>query len=192
MLLFNLCAYIHMSKVWKSPITIPQGVTVTINGDIVDVQGPKGKLWLTLFPGIKGNIDGNMVVVSCDDQELWKYRGTMRALIAHMIKGVSEGYTKTLQVIGVWFDAALQGKVISFKLWFSHPVLFDIPMGINVKIEKDPKGNALIHLDSHDKQLIGQVASKIRWLKKPEPYKGKGIRFLWEVIKLKAGKAAKK
>jgi large subunit ribosomal protein L6 len=181
-----------MSKVWKNPITVPHWVLVTINGDVVDIQGPKWKLWLKLSPGITGVLHENIITLSCGDEELRKYRGTMRSIMAHMIKWVSEGYTKTLQVIGVWFDATLQGNVISFKLWFSHPVLFNIPTGIEVKIEKDPKWNTLINLASHDKQLIGQVASKIRWLKKPEPYKGKGIRFLWEVIKLKAGKAAKK
>ncbi len=182
-----------MSKVWKNPILLPAWVTVELNADRVDVKGPKGSFSQTLFPGITAKLEENTLTILCaDDQELWKYRGTMRALVAHMVKGVSEGYTKTLQVIGVGFDAAVQGQSINFKLWFSHPVTFPIPAGIEVKIEKDPKGNPLIHLASHDKQLIGQVAAKIRQLKKPEPYKGKGIRFLGEVIKLKAGKAAKK
>jgi large subunit ribosomal protein L6 len=181
-----------MSKVWKNPIILPQWVTVSINGDVVAVQGPKGILSQKLFQGITAKLEENVLTVLCDNVELWKYRGTMRALLAHMVKGVSEGYTKSLQVIGVWFDAALQGNSINFKLWFSHPVVFAIPGGIEVKIEKDPKWNALIHLASHDKQLIGEVAAKIRKLKKPEPYKGKGIRSLGEVIKLKAGKAAKK
>lgn len=181
-----------MSKVWKNPIILPQGVTVSINDDVVTIQGPKGTLSQKLFQGITATLDGNVLTVLCDNVELWKYRGTMRALLAHMVKGVSEGYTKSLQVIGVGFDAALQGNSINFKLWFSHPVVFSVPTGIEVKIEKDPKGNPLIHLASHDKQLIGEVAAKIRKLKKPEPYKGKGIRFLGEVIKLKAGKAAKK
>jgi large subunit ribosomal protein L6 len=181
-----------MSKVWKNPIQIPQGVTVSINEDVVSIQGPKWTLTQKLFQGIAAKIEDTTLTLSCADVELWKYRGTMRALLAHMVKWVSEWYTKTLQVIGVGFDAAVQGSVINFKLWFSHPVTFSIPTGVEVKIEKDPKGNALIHLASHDKQLIWEVAAKIRKLKKPEPYKGKGIRFLGEVIKLKAGKAAKK
>ena len=181
-----------MSKVGKNPIILPAWVTATINSDVVEVQGPKGKLSQKIYPGVEIKLEDTTLTLSCADVELRKYRGTMRALVAHMVKGVSEGYTKTLQVIGVGFDAALQGNMINFKLGFSHPVSFAIPTGIEVKVEKDPKGNALIHLASHDKQLIGQVAAKIRELKKPEPYKGKGIRFLGEVIKLKAGKAAGK
>lgn len=181
-----------MSKVGKNPVVIPQGVNVTIANDIVTVQGPKWSLSQQLHQGIEAQYADNTITLTCNDVELWKYWGTMRALVANMVKGVTEGYSKTLQVIGVGFDAMLQGTNISFKLWFSHPVLFAVPHGIEVKIEKDPKGNALIYLTSHDKQLIGEVAAKIRKLKKPEPYKGKGIRFLGEVIKLKAGKAAKK
>lgn len=181
-----------MSKVWKNPITLPAGVTATIENNVVEVKGPKGTLTQAMYPGIVAKVEENTIILTCDDVELWKFWGTMRALVANMVHGVSEGYAKTLQVIGVGFDAALAGNAINFKLGFSHPVQFEIPAGIEVKIDKDPKGNALIHLSSHDKQLIGQVASKIRWLKKPEPYKGKGIRFLGEVVKLKAGKAAKK
>ena len=181
-----------MSKVWKNPILLPQEVTVSIDDSIVTVKWPKWTLSQKLYQGITTTLDGNILSVLCDNVELRKYRGTMRALLAHMVKWVSEGYTKSLQVIWVGFDAVLQGNIINFKLWFSHPVVFSIPNGVDVKIEKDPKGNPLIHLASHDKQLIGEVAAKIRKLKKPEPYKGKGIRFLGEVIKLKAGKAAKK
>ncbi len=181
-----------MSKVWKNPIILPAGITATITNDIVEIKGPKGTLTQAIYPGIVAKIEENTVILTCDDVELWKYWGTMRALVANMVQGVSEGYSKTLQVIGVGFDATLAGTAINFKLGFSHPVKFDIPKGIEVKIDKDPKGNSLITLTSHDKQLIGQTASKIRGLKKPEPYKGKGIRFLGEVVKLKAGKAAKK
>lgn len=181
-----------MSKIWKNPITIPAGVTASIVNDLIEIKGPKGTLTQVMYPGIIAKIEENSIVLTCDNVDLWKYWGTMRSLVSNMITGVSEWYSKTLQVIGVWFDAALQGSSINFKLGFSHPVKFDIPAGIEVKIDKDPKGNAVISLTSHDKQLIGQVSSKIRALKKPEPYKGKGIRFLGEVVKLKAGKAAKK
>lgn len=186
------CDSISMSKIWKNPITIPAGVTASVVNDLVEIKGPKGTLTQTLYPGITAKLEDNSIALMCDDVELWKHWGTMRSLVSNMITGVSEWYSKTLQVIGVGFDATLQGSVINFKLGFSHPVKFEIPTGIETKIEKDPKGNAVISLTSHDKQLIGQVASKIRALKKPEPYKGKGIRFLWEVVKLKAGKAAKK
>lgn len=183
---------LSMSKVWKNPISLPAGVTATLVDGVIEVKGPKGTLTQAIYPGIVPTIEEGVVTLRCDDVALWKYWGTMRSLIANMVKGVSEWYSKTLQVIGVGFDAVLQGNAINFKLWFSHPVKFDIPTGIEVKIDKDPKGNAVIALSSHDKQLIGEVAAKIRGLKKPEPYKGKGIRFLGEVVKLKAGKAAKK
>lgn len=181
-----------MSKIWKNPITLPSWVSVDITDDLVSIIWPKGKLSQKMYPGITPHLDGETLTVNCDDVALWKYWGTMRSLLAHMVKWVSEWYSKTLQVIGVWFDAALQGATLTLKLWFSHPVLFSIPDGIEAKVEKDPKGNALIYLSSHDKQLIWQVAAKIRKLKKPEPYKGKWIRFLGEVIKMKAGKSAKK
>ena len=192
LLLFSLCDKISMSKVWKNPILIPQWVSVSIEDNIATIQWPKWVLSQKIFAGINAVVDNNVVILSCDDVALWKYWGTMRALLAHMVKGVSEWYTKSLQVIWVWFDAVLQGSLINFKLWFSHPVVFTIPTGIEVRIEKDPKWNPLIHLASYDKQLIWEVAAKIRKLKKPEPYKWKGIRFLGEVIKLKAWKAAKK
>lgn len=181
-----------MSKVWKNPITLPAGVTAMVSNDVIEIKWPKGTLTQAIYPGIVAKVEENIVTLTCDNVELWKYWGTMRALVSNMAQGVSDGYTKTLQVIGVGFDASLAGNAINFKLGFSHPVKFDVPTGIEVKIDKDPKGNSLITLTSHDKQLIGQTASKIRGLKKPEPYKGKGIRFLWEVVKLKAGKAAKK
>ena len=181
-----------MSKVWKNPITLPAGVTASVVNDLVEITWPKGTLKQVMYPGIVAKLEENVITLTCNDVELWKFWGTMRSLIANMITWVSEWYSKTLQVIGVGFDAVVQGSSINFKLGFSHPVKFDLPTGIEVKIDKDPKGNAVISLTSHDKQLIGQVASKIRALKKPEPYKGKGIRFLGEVIKLKAGKAAKK
>lgn len=181
-----------MSKIWKNPILIPQGVDTTIDGSTITVKWPKGTLSFVVSEGVSLSLEWTTLSVLCDNQEIWNLRGTTRAIIAHMIHGVHTGYTKSLQVIGVGFDASVQGSDIQFKLWFSHPVRFAIPKGVEVKVEKDPKGNALIHLNSHDKQLIGQTASRIRDLKRPEPYKGKWIRYLGEVIKLKAGKAAKK
>ncbi len=181
-----------MSKVWKNPVLIPAWVTVTVDADLVTVQWPKWTLQQVMYPGIVATVDAGSVVLSCDDVALWKFRWTMRSLIANMITGVTDGYSKTLQVIGVGFDASLQWQNLNLKLWFSHPVVYLLPQGIEVKVEKDPKGNPLIHLASHDKQLIWKVSAEIRKLKKPEPYKGKGIRFLWEIVKLKAGKSAKK
>ncbi len=181
-----------MSKIWKNPIQLPQGVQVTLDNNIVTVKGPKGILSFPLAHGITASLEDTVLHIECNNQENRKYRGTSRAIIAHMVHGVNEGYTKSLQVIGVWYDAMVQWNSIQFKLWFSHPVTFPIPDGVSVKVDKDPKWNAIISLASHDKQLIGQTASKIRDLKKPEPYKGKWIRYLNEVIKLKAGKTAKK
>lgn len=181
-----------MSKIWKNPISLPSGVTATLDNNTVTVQWPKWSLSFTVLSGVEVAIDAGIITTTCDNQEMWKFWGTTRAIIAHMVHGVHTGYTKSLQVIGVWYDALPQGDKIQFKLGFSHPVLFSIPKGVEVKIEKDPKWNSLIHLSSHDKQLIGETASKIRDLKKPEPYKGKWIRYVGEVIKLKAGKTAKK
>ena len=128
-----------MSKVWKNPIVLPTGVTATVTDNIVEVKGPKGTLTQAIYPGIVAKVEENAVVLTCDSVELWKYWGTMRALVANMVHGVSEGYAKTLQVIGVGFDAALAGNAINFKLGFSHPVKFDLPTGIEVKIDKDQK-----------------------------------------------------
>lgn len=184
--------HIAMSKIWKNPITLPDGVQVVVEASTVTVKWPKWVLSFPISDGLSVSLDQNILQVTCNDENLWNIWGTTRAILSHMIHGVHTGYTKALQVIGVGFDAVVQGTDIQFKLGFSHPVRFPIPQGVEVKIEKDPKGNAIITLSSHDKQLIGQTASRIRDLKRPEPYKGKGIRYVGEVIKLKAGKAAKK
>lgn len=181
-----------MSKIGKNPIVIPQWVEVSIQESLVTVKWPKGVLSFTALTDVIVVIEWSSIITTCDNQELWKYRWTTRAILAHMVQGVYEWYRKSLQVIWVWYDAALQWSDIQFKLGFSHVVRFSIPNGVEVKIDKDPKWNSIIHLESHDKQLIWQTASKIRDLKRPEPYKGKGIRYLGEVIKLKAGKTAKK
>lgn len=182
-----------MSKVGKNPITIPQWVTVTVDGSVISITGPKGSHTHTVPSQVSISLENNALSFACPVVDDWKLRWTTRAIVAHKIHGVHEWYAKTLQVLGVWFDANMQWtNTIAMKLWFSHPVNFTVPAWITAKVEKDPKGNALIHLASHDKQLIGQVAANLRALKEPEPYKGKGIRYLGEVIKLKAGKSAKK
>ena len=181
-----------MSKIWKNPIIIPEEVQISLDGNLVTIKWPKGSLSFSVSDGIFISITDNILQVSCGNENLWNLRGTTRAIIAHMIYGVHIGYTKALQVIGVGFDATLQWEIIQFKLGFSHLVYFTVPNWIAVKIDKDPKGNSVITLTSHDKQLIWQTASKIRDLKRPEPYKWKWIRYLGEIIKLKAGKTAKK
>ena len=181
-----------MSKIWKNPIALPEGVKAILDNNTIKIQWPKGESSFDILSWVEVTITDNIITTTCVDEEMWKFWWTTRAIIAHMVHGVHVGYTKSLQVIGVWYDATLQWDKIQFKLGFSHLIQFPLPKGIDTRIEKDPKGNTLIHLSSHDKQLIGETASKIRDLKKPEPYKGKGIRYVGEIIKLKAGKTAKK
>ena len=180
-----------MSKIWKNPIALPQGVSASLNGSSLSVKGPKWELSLDLYPGIEASLEDDAITLSCQDIEtLSQYRGTMRSLVANMVEGVTEGYTKKLKVIGVGFDASLQWKLITLKLGYAHTLEFSLPEGIEADIAKDPKGNAVITLTGIDKQLVGQTAAKLRALRTPEPYKGKGIRYIDEQVKLKPGKAA--
>lgn len=181
-----------MSKIGKKSIAIPSGVEVTLAGKTVTVKGAKGTLSYTLLEGVTAEVANNEVVVSIDSDEKKNLRGLSRTLIANMVEGVSKGYEKKLQILGVGYTAKMQGTNIQLALGFSHPVLFNVPGDVKAAIEKDPKGNDIITLTSFNKELIGETAAKIRALKAPEPYKGKGIRYMDEVVKLKAGKAAKK
>ena len=181
-----------MSKIGKKSIAIPSGVEVTLSGSTVSVKGGKGTLSYTLLDGVIVVIENDAIIVSVDSDEKRNLWGLSRTLIANMVHGVSTGYEKKLQVLGVGYTAKLQGTNLLLALGFSHPVNFEVPKIVTVAVEKDPKGNDIITLTSIDKEVIGETAAKIRALKKPEPYKGKGIRYIDEVIKLKAGKAAKK
>jgi len=181
-----------MSKIGKKSIAIPAGVEVTINGQEVSVKGGKGTLSYTLLTGVSATIADGEVVVTIDNDDKKNLRGLSRTLIANMVEGVSNGYEKKLQVLGVGYTAKMQGTNIQLALGFSHPVVFNVPQIVKASVDKDPKGNDIITLVSIDKEVIGETAAKIRALKAPEPYKGKGIRYIDEVIKLKAGKAAKK
>lgn len=181
-----------MSKIGKKSIAIPSGVEVTIDGQKVSVKGSKGTLSYTLLQGVMAELKDGEVVVSIDHDDKKNLWGLSRTLIANMVEGVSKGYEKKLQILGVGYTAKMQGTNIQLALGFSHPVVFTMPKEVVATIDKDPKGNDIITLVSIDKELIGETAAKIRALKKPEPYKGKGIRYIDEVIKLKAGKAAKK
>lgn len=181
-----------MSKIGKKSIAIPSGIEVTVNGQTVSVNGSKGTLSYTLLPGVMAVVADGEVTVSIDSDDKKNLWGLSRTLIANMVEGLSQGYEKKLQVLGVGYTAKLQGKNIQFALGFSHPILFQVPTVVTATIEKDAKGNDIITLTSIDKEVIGETAAKIRALKAPEPYKGKGIRYMDEVIKLKAGKAAKK
>lgn len=180
-----------MSKVWKKPIHIPTWVVVHLDSDFVKVTWPKWMLeQSTQYVDIKQ--DGEMLIVSSTDLEKTNYRGLYRALIQNMVVGVSTWFEKKLLVYGVWYNVKETWKILEFSLWLSHKKTFTIPDGVAHKLEKDPKGSDVIVLSSHDKQLLWQVCDQIKALKRIEPYKGTGIRFLNEYIKLKPGKAASK
>ena len=181
-----------MSKIGKKSISLPQGVTVTVDNGLVTVKWPKGTLSYQILQGVSVTVEETTVTVTVDSENIWNLWGLTRTLIQNMVTGVSEGYTKKLHILWVGFGAKLNGQKIGLSLGFSHPVEYLLPTGIAATIEKDPKGNDIITLTWIDKQLLGETAAKIRKLKQPEPYKGKGIRYIDEVIKLKAGKAAKK
>lgn len=178
-----------MSRIGRKPITVPAGVTVELNGQFVKVTGPKGTLELNILPGIKIVQDAGVLNVSkeVETPETGRLYGLMRTLVDNMVIGVSQGFTRALEINGVGFRAAVAGNVITFSLGFSHPVVFTLPQGVEAKIEKN-----VITLTGFDKQLVGQVAANIRALKKPEPYKGKGIKYVEETIRRKAGKTATK
>lgn len=181
-----------MSKIGKKVIIVPQGVTVTINNNVVSVKGPKGELSYTTLEGVNVSLEDTILAVSVDSEEKRNLWGLTRTLINNMVVGVSEGYTIKLHLLWVGFSAKLAGQNINLALGFSHPVVYHLPTGIGATVDKDPKGNDIITLTWIDKQLIGETAANLRKLKKPEPYKGKGIRYFGETVKLKAGKAAKK
>lgn len=176
-----------MSRIGKKPIQIPQGVTVQIVENKITVKGPKGQLEQVISPQIKAEISGNQIIFSVGGDlkivsALW---GLSRALVNNMIKGVTEGFDKKLEIEGVGYKAAVSGNDLVLNIGFSHPVTIKTPSGINLKVEKN-----IIIVSGIDKYLVGQVAADIRAKKKPEPYKGKGIHYLGEVIRRKAGKKA--
>jgi large subunit ribosomal protein L6 len=183
-----------MSRIGKSPITIPSGVDVKINGNVITVKGPKGELTQELDSSVSIAQEGSELVFTrvSDAPDHRAKHGLYRALVANMIQGCSEGYQKVLEIIGVGYRAQTQGQILNLALGFSHPILIELPKEIKVTAET-PKGQPpYVTLESHDKQLLGQVAAKIRSFRKPEPYKGKGIRFKGEQIRRKAGKSAGK
>ena len=177
-----------MSRIGKKQLTLPTNVTLTTSGKEVVVKGPKGELKLTLHSDVSVNVQDGAVTVSVIDPEnidqraLW---GTFGSLLRNMVTGVSEGYKKQLEVNGVGFKVALKGTKLELALGFSHPVVFEIPKGIIAKVEAN-----VITLEGADKHLLGQTAASIRGLREPEPYKGKGIKYLDETIRRKAGKSA--
>jgi large subunit ribosomal protein L6 len=183
-----------MSRIGKKPITIPAGVTVTVKDSVVTVKGPKGTLTQEVDRDIIVEVAADEVIVKRPTEQI-RHRamhGLYRSLLANLVKGVTEGYKKELELVGVGFKAANTGNVLDLALGYSHNIIFEIPKELTVTTTTEKGQNPKIFLESADKQLIGQVAAKIRGLRKPEPYKGKGVRYSDEVVRRKAGKAAGK
>ena len=181
-----------MSRIGKAPIEIPAGVTVTVNGDNVTVKGPKGELSQKVNPDLTVKVEDGHVVLTrpSDDREHRAQHGLYRALIHNMVVGVSQGYRKEMELVGVGYRASSEGQVLELSLGFSHAIFIKLPKEVKVEAKTERNKNPLIILESDDKQLLSQVCAKIRSLRKPEPYKGKGIKFVGEVIRRKSGKSA--
>ena len=184
-----------MSRIGKMPIALPKGVEIKIsNSNLVTVKGPKGELTQQVDADIKVALEEGQVVVSrpTDQQRHRALHGLYRSLLNNMVSGVSEGFVKEMEVVGVGFRAANTGQFLELTLGYSHPVYFYVPDEVKVTTSQEKGKNPIVRLESADKELIGQVAAKIRAFRKPEPYKGKGIRFVGEILRKKAGKAAAK
>ena len=179
-----------MSRIGKKPIAVPKGVTVKVLDRAVEVQGPKGKLTQAFPGGINFELaDGQLLAKrSSENPELAKFHGLARSLVANAVTGVTEGFKRELDIVGVGYRAEVKGKQVIFALGYSHAVVFDIPTGIDVVIDKQTH----ITVTGVDRQLVGQVAANIRRLRKPDPYKQKGVRYTGEVLKKKAGKTGAK
>jgi large subunit ribosomal protein L6 len=179
-----------MSRIGKKPIAIPKGVKIDVRPGTVEVQGPKGRLQQPLPPGIAFSVDGDQLTATTlrQDPQLGKFHGLARSLVANAVRGVTEGFKKELDIVGVGYRAELKGTQVHFALGYSHPVVFDLPKGIDVTIDKQTH----LTVTGIDRQLVGQVAANIRRLRKPDPYKQKGVRYTGEVLKKKAGKTGAK
>jgi len=176
-----------MSRIGKMPIPIPSGVAVTVAGQEVEVKGPKGVMKIKMLPGISAAVEGGQIVLSrsSDERQTRAYHGLNRALLANATTGVSEGWQKQLDIVGIGYRADKQGNAVVFNLGHSHPINFAIPDGIEIDV--DSKANR-ITVKGIDRQRVGQVAAEIRGLRPPEPYKGKGVRYTDERVRTKAGK----
>jgi large subunit ribosomal protein L6 len=184
-----------MSRIGRKAVTVPSGVTVTLGNDnVIVVKGPKGELTQQVDRDITVEIkDGTVNFARPTDQIRHRaLHGLYRALVANMVKGVTQGYKKNLELIGVGFKASSQGNVLDLSLGYSHNIVFEVPKELKVATAQEKGQNPTISLEGIDRQLLGQVAAKIRSLRKPEPYKGKGVRYVGEVVRKKAGKAAGK
>ena len=181
-----------MSRIGKAPIVIPAGVSVKVADNVITVKGPKGELSQSFHSDLTvKEEDGHIIVTRpSDDREHRAHHGLVRALINNMVVGVSEGYKKELELVGVGYRASSNGQVLELALGYSHAIYFKLPPEVKVEAKTERNKNPLIILESCDKQLIGQICAKIRTFRKPEPYKGKGIKFVGEIIRRKSGKSA--
>ena len=179
-----------MSRIGKKIIAIPKGVKIDVQPGAVEVQGPKGKLRQALPDGIGFEVNGDQLHATTlrEDPELGKFHGLARSLVANAVLGVTEGFKRELDIVGVGYRAELKGQQVHFALGYSHPVVFDVPKGIDIVVDKQTH----ITVTGIDRQAVGQVAANIRRLRKPDPYKQKGVRYTGEVLKKKAGKTGAK
>ena len=186
-----------MSRIGKLPINIPAGVTVTLKDNVVSVKGPKGELSQAVDPSIIVTIENNEISFAIDEandtveqKQKQAFHGLYRALVNNMVVGVSEGYTKEMELVGVGYRVSNQGNLIEFNLGYTHAIFLQVPAEIKVETKSERNKNPYISLESCDKQLLGLVCAKIRSFRKPEPYKGKGILYVGEQIRRKSGKSA--
>ena len=185
-----------MSRIGKLPISIPAGVTVTLNNGVVNVKGPKSELSQKVDPSIIVKVEDGHVTFEVDENSPVNYKqksafhGLYRSLVNNMVVGVSEGYKKVLELVGVGYRVSNQGNLIEFSLGYTHPIFIELPAEVKVESKSERNQNPILTLESCDKQLLGLICAKIRSFRKPEPYKGKGILFQGEVIRRKSGKTA--
>ena len=185
-----------MSRIGKLPISIPAGVTVSLKDNVVTVKGPKGELSQKVDPSIIVKVEDNQVTFAIDEKSLvdvkqkQAFHGLYRALVNNMVVGVSEGYKKTMELVGVGYRVSNQGNIVELSLGYTHPIYIQLPAEVKVETKSERNQNPIITLESADKQLLGQICAKIRSFRMPEPYKGKGILFQGEVIRRKSGTTA--
>ena len=181
-----------MSRIGKLPINIPSGVTISVKDSVVTVKGPKGELTQQIDPQITVKVEGAECKVERpnDEKQNRANHGLYRSLINNMVIGVSEGYKKEMELVGVGYRVSNQGQILEFSLGFTHNIFLALPKEVKIETKSERNQNPLVILESCDKQLVGQVCAKIRSFRKPEPYKGKGVKFVGEVIRKKAGKSA--
>jgi large subunit ribosomal protein L6 len=177
-----------MSRIGRKPVSIPQGVKVNIDGAVVRAEGPKGKLMQPVPAGLSAKLENDQLVISRsgEDRKIRALHGLARALVANMVTGVKDGFERKLEIVGIGYRAQLQGRAIQLALGYSHPVIFPLPEGVTAEIDRQVS----ITLRGADKAVLGQTAAKLRALREPDPYKGKGIRYANEVVRRKVGKKA--